>query len=273
MLELQLMNIEQMQMTDADFENVKARLQCALAQYENKVYSDENIREAKDDRAKCNKAKKAFEDRRKGYKAECLQPYNEVEPKFKELVAMVDRLQGRIDESVKAYEERQRQAKEAEVRAYYNQKAAVLGNMAQELYPKLFDKRWLNATAKKKDVERGIVEAVTNAGRDIQEIREMGSPFVQTLLEIYLQTLSLDEVRAKDEELRESVRKAGVMEERREEVLRPAPLEAGCEEHTDGQRGTLLRVFAESWQMNQICDFMKAIGVRYEMEGEGQHHV
>ena len=69
-----------------------------------------------------NKAKKVIEDCRKAYKAQCLAPYEALEPQVKELVSMIEEQRLLIDETVKEYENRQKQEKEVAVKTYYDKK-------------------------------------------------------------------------------------------------------------------------------------------------------
>ena len=68
MNDLQIVALEQMDITTWDFERIKANLESALTVYQNTVYTDETIKSAKDDKATLAKAKKLVEDRRKAYK-------------------------------------------------------------------------------------------------------------------------------------------------------------------------------------------------------------
>lgn len=93
----------------------------------------------------------------------------------------------------------------------------------------------------------------------------MESPFVDTLLEKYVATLSLDEAKAKHFELVEAATKAGLNQQQAEVTFQTAktedkPVVANAEE------GTVLKVYASQYQLNQITDFMKAIGVTYEVQ-------
>lgn len=77
----------------------------------------------------------------------------------------------------------------------------------------------------------------------------------------------MDAVLQKNEELEEAARKAGLAEtvDRNKE---PTSIGAAASHETaaaDEADGTLLRIYASKPRLNQICDFMKAIGVSYEI--------
>ena len=98
MAELQVINLEGTEITRWDFALLKSELEQKLELYKTLVYTDDNIKSAKNDRTTLNKAKKVIEDCRKAYKAQCLAPYEALEPQVKELVAMIEEQRLLIDE-------------------------------------------------------------------------------------------------------------------------------------------------------------------------------
>ena len=268
MNDLQIRNLENTDISGWNFTMLRAELQSRLDTYADIIYTDETIKDAKNDRTTLNKVKKVIEDARKAYKARCLAPYDTLDPEIKELVDMVEKQRVLIDETVKNYEARQKEAKELEVRKYYDRKAVVLGNLADGLYPKLFDKKWLNATTARAKYEEEIMAAINAAAADIGTIRSMDSPFVDTLLEVYEKTVSMEQVKAKQTELDDAAKKASLttVEEAVAVLGSPVPTVAQTNQtHTNAEDGVVMKINATQNQMNQITDFMKAIGVRYEI--------
>lgn len=263
MNELQIKDFEQMDITSWNFEQLKEELAKTLSIYETAVYTDETIKSAKADKATLAKAKKIVEDQRKAYKAKCLEPYEELEPKIKEVVSMIEERRMLIDEVVIEYNERQKKEKEAEVKKYYDKKAFVLGELAAPLYNKILDEKWLNVSTGKAKYEEELQIAVNRALSDINEIKAMNSPYVETLLEKYAETLSVEEVKIKREELEVAANKARVVQQVvvSELILQDKKPEIKADE----KDGVNIKVYANSTQMRQICDFMTAIGVGYEM--------
>ena len=102
----------------------------------------------------------------------------------------------------------------------------------------------------------------------MEAIRASGSPFVETLLDIYAETLSMEQVKAKQNELETAAKKASLTttgktgdviaakESVQDNIL---PVKAGCEAGTD------VKIYVTENQWKQLSDFMKAIGVRYEL--------
>ena len=126
MNELQIVALEQNDITTWNFEQIKDNLESALAVYENTVYTDETIKSAKDDKATLAKAKKLIEDRRKAYKEQCLAPYTAIAPKIKELVFMIEEQRLLIDDVVKDYTDRQRVRCLSPLQKYYSNNISLM---------------------------------------------------------------------------------------------------------------------------------------------------
>ena len=83
---LQIVSFENTEVSSWDFAMLKAELQHQLDKYAGTIYTDETVKEAKNDRATLNKVKKAINDAVNAYKAKCLEPYEAVKPQIKELI-------------------------------------------------------------------------------------------------------------------------------------------------------------------------------------------
>lgn len=260
MEELQIINLENTEISAWDFEAIKAEVARWLSEYSGIAYTDE--KSAKADKKKLNDLKKALEDRRKEFKKTCLAPYEEIEPKVKELVGMIDTQTANIDKVVKEYDERRTREKEEEIRKFYDKKALDLGNLAEPLYRRLFDQKWLLKGTSKPKYEEGVLTAITKAKEDLAAIKAMESPFVATLVDTYVATLSMEAVQEKNEELVQATSKAGLDAQAETRVEEPT----FSNSQTDGKEGVTVRIFGTQGQLDQVFDFMKAIGVSYEIQ-------
>lgn len=263
MNELQIINLEQTDITTWNFQQLKAEVENVLSVYKTMVYTDDTIKMAKEDKAKLAKAKKIIEEQRKAYKAKCLEPYNAIEPQVKEIVGMIETQRIAIDDVVKDFTDRQKAEKEKTIRAYYDKKSFVLGDLADSLYEKILDPKWLNATASRTKVEEEIQTAINRAANDISTIKSMKSPFVETLMENYISTLSVEEVKVKHMELTEAADKAGISQKVNSAPIQEIPKE---DVKINAEEGVILKIYATESQLNQVMDFMKAIGVDYEIQ-------
>ena len=261
MEELQLVSLEQTDITAWNFEELKRELSKALSVYKTTVYTDDTIKLAKDDRAKLAKAKKVVEDMRKAFKAKCMEPYDALEPQIKEIVSMIEEQRVAIADVVKDYTERRKAEKETEVRAYYDKKARILGKSATPLYEKILDQKWLTASSGKK-YQQEMLTKINDVFSDIQTLRAMDSPFIDTVMEKYVSTLSVDEAKAKHEELVIAANKAGLGQQTVQPEA-PAPVQ---ETVIDAENGTLVKMYGNKSQIVQVLDFARALGVKTEIQ-------
>ena len=147
-MEIQIFNPTQAQPLPEiswNYAELKQQLEAGLANYKGLAYSDDQIGEAKKDRAKLNKLADAIDGKRKEMKALYLRPYEAFEAQAKELVGMVKATVREIDDQVKAYAAAR---KEEKLRAIQEQYRAMIGDLAELApYERLHNPRWLNATA------------------------------------------------------------------------------------------------------------------------------
>lgn len=70
-------------------EELEAAVKQKIAAYENVVYTEDNMKQAKADRAELNKLTKAIEDRRKKVKNIIMEPYTAFENEIKEVLELI----------------------------------------------------------------------------------------------------------------------------------------------------------------------------------------
>ena len=196
----ELVPVNNQELTTWDFEQMKSELQTLVDSYTNIAYTEDSIKDAKKDKASLNKIKKQIEDARKAFKKKCMEPYDAVEPKIKELVEMVDRQTVLISEVVKEVEDREKAKKEQEIRAYYDVKATVFGSLADSLYPKILNPKWLNKSTNKAKYQEEMLEAIAKTKSDLDVIQTMNPLMKDELEAVYVETLSMEEVEKKLEE-------------------------------------------------------------------------
>lgn len=183
-----------------NFDDLQKELSVGLEKYKGLVYTPENINNAKKDRATLNKFKGALDDKRKEIKSKCLKPYEPFADKINLLVGMVDEQAGAIDNQVKAYEAELKDAKKAEITAYFD---SVVGDL-QELLPldRLFNQRWLNSSFNIKNVKTEIDEIVNKTRKDLNTLDALDTDFKVEAKEVFLRTLDLGEALKRNETLK-----------------------------------------------------------------------
>ena len=256
----EISTIENSQIGNWNFEVLKAGFEAALKEYSTRVYTDEAT--AKADKAELNKVKKIIEDKRKEYKNQCLAPYQAAEKQIKQLVALVDIEQERITASLTNFENDRKAKKETEIREFYDTKSAPLGENASRMFKKILNKSWLNESTQRKKWESEIVLAIASAAEDIRQLNSINTPYVGTLIDLYIGGMSLAECIRKNEEYIGVNTSANAVSEEKSSV--PAmPVQHIKSDTTED--GVTVRIHGSQRQMEQVFDFMKAVGINFEI--------
>ena len=198
-LRLIISPLQKMEAIKFNYDELKAALVANLEKYKNLVYTAENVKEAKDDRATLNALKKSMNDEKIRIKKEFNKPYDDFETKIKELIELVDQPASEIDKQVKAFEEVEKVKKREVIDNIY---AENIGEYAK-LIPltKIYDSRWENKTYKETDITKEIQDVVKKADNDIKVIEDLQSEFEVTVKNYYFETLDLGQALVKNNEL------------------------------------------------------------------------
>ena len=156
-----------------------------MSYYRGLVYSDDQIIEAKKDRAALNKFVAALKAKDREIKKLCLQPYEEFHAKMLQIIAQVEEPAALIDKQVKEYEDAQRAAKLEEIRKLYEAK----GFQPWVTLERIMNDSWLNKSYSLKKVEAELSSIQHSIGEDILVINQMGEGQPAALRE-YQRTLS-----------------------------------------------------------------------------------
>lgn len=180
-----------------NFQEMKDALSRILERYQNVVYTEDMLSDAKADKKELTRLRKEIDDRRKEVKKAYLAPYNDFEAQVKELLAMVDAPLSEIKDFVSAMESQEKEAKREVIRTYYLQQAASLGDLASTVFDNaaFFDSKWLNKSTSAKTWQTEIREKTLAAAREIRSIQATGGEYTSVLLAKYLERMELQDVR------------------------------------------------------------------------------
>lgn len=155
-----------LQHIDWNKEEFEAKIEEATKDYADLAYTDDQIKQAKADRASLNKIKKAIEDRRKEVKRAVNAPYDTFEKEVKEVTAKLDSAIAQIDAQVKASEEKQKAEKKIQIESYFQ---SAVGDLIEKVrFDRIFEQSWLNSTASMASVKQTIdakLETIRNGYR------------------------------------------------------------------------------------------------------------
>ena len=157
-----------------NYEQLRADLTTALADFENRVYTEDTIAEAKEDRAKLNKLKKAINDERISREKEYMQPFNEFKAQAKELCDMIDTASSGIGEQLEAFEQKRLAEKTSHIQSLFDDIASNY-DLPFITLEKVMNDKWLNKSTSDKAIVEEITERFEKAIKDIEVIRKMPS--------------------------------------------------------------------------------------------------
>lgn len=157
-----------------NFDELKSDLTTALKDYESRVYTEDTIAEAKEDRAKLNKLKKAINDERIAREKEYMQPFNEFKSQAKELCDMIDTASSGIGEQLEAFEQKRVAEKTSQIQSLFNDVASNY-DLPFITLEKVMSDKWLNKSTSDKAIIEEITERFEKAIKDLEVIRKMPS--------------------------------------------------------------------------------------------------
>lgn len=203
-----------LQSVDWNFEELKQEITKKSGEYMNLVYSNDQMKEAKKDRANLRKFVTALEDKRKEIKKQVMIPYSDFEKKEKELVGIISQAIQNIDTQVKGYEEGLRQEKLGKVKEIYIE---CIGDLDRTIpFEKVFKDSWLNASTTLKSVREEITQIHNKVDTDLKVINTESSAYAYEMKEEYLKNFDLSAAMAKKQELEDTAKKKALYEEQKQ---------------------------------------------------------
>lgn len=188
-----------------------------MQQYDGLVYSEDQMKQAKVDRASLNSMKKAITDRRIEVKKAILAPYETFESEVKEVLALVEKPIALIDGQIKDYEERLKAEKKEALVNHYNEKVGKLADYIN--FDMLYDSKWLNLSVTLKKAKEELEEKIYKVESDMEAIDEVCEDKHKTAVKsCYLKELSLSNALAEAARLKELDRKIEEENRRKEEA-------------------------------------------------------
>ncbi len=199
---------------------IEAAVRQITEQYEGVQYTDEQMVEAKKDRATLNAMKTAISNRRIEVKKALLAPYESFEAEVKEVVALIEKPIAMIDAQTSEYEQRLKDEKRNGLVEFFKDNVGDLEAILT--FDMIFNPKWLNKTASKKSCEEEITTAITQTRDDLAAIESMvEEKYRANAKDIYIRnSRDLRKVLAEVGRMREVDRKAEEERIAREEAER-----------------------------------------------------
>lgn len=185
-----------------NYEELKQELTEKVSMYETLVYTDEQIQEAKKDKANLNKLKKALNDERIRREKEYMVPFNDFKTKINEIISIIDKPVEVIDKQVKAFEDRKKESKKEEILEYWSAEVD-LGLVPSWLrFEQIFNEKWLNASTSMNTVKGDIIAILEQIAKDDETLSNLPE-FGFEAAEVYKATLDINKALAEGQRMAE----------------------------------------------------------------------
>lgn len=239
-MELQVNAIQIPDSITFNYEEIRNELESTMKRYETMVYTADQMKEAKADRAALNKLKKALNDERIRLEREYMKPFADFKTKITELVTLIEKPCGLIDKQVKAYEEEKKEKKREEVvNAFEAQRFPMWLNLEQ-----IFNPSWLNASCSMKTVEGDLAAIRDTISKELVALAQMPS-FAFEATEVYKQTLNMTaainegkrllDIQQRKEEAERLAKEEAAMAAAEKEAAKAAGIQATAEDISEVQ--------------------------------------
>ena len=170
-----------------NYEELKAELTEKVAFYETLVYTDDQVKGAKADRATLNKLKKTLNDERIRREKEYMQPFNEFKAQVNEIIGIIDKPIAVIDKQVKEFEDQKKANKQKDIEELF----ASIGFQSFVTLDKIWDPKWLNASVSMKSIEEQMKAKMYEIGNGVFTLSRLPE-FGFEATEVFRQTLDIN---------------------------------------------------------------------------------
>lgn len=250
---------------------IREMVKAVLPKYDIANYNDDNIDQAKRDKAALNKAAKALNAKRLEIEKEFMKPFGEFKEVVAETVKLIGEASAKIDNVVKLNEQQYKDKKKAEIRQYFDERNANLVD-----FERVFNPSWLNKTASMKSIRAEIDVTLNRIDSEIESLKGYGEDF-DVLKTYYMGTLNLSATLQYANKIQEQRERARIADENlrksEEEAKQKQPTvtdpQKNKEEKPKAESGGMLytrafKVYATKEQIIALGDYMNENGIQFE---------
>lgn len=236
--------------------------------YSTLVFNDEQISEAKGERASISKVVKKIADYRKDIVAEFKKPIETFEATAKETEKILKETADFVDIQVKNFENKEKEEKRKQIQTIFNE---LIGKEAfNELInlDMLFDDRYLNKTYLITDVEKDLFNKINKITNELTAIKNLNSEHELALTNMYLKEFDLTKVITENNRLEELKKATVKVEERKEEMVQEKVAtmlkEEIKEENIDPIQEYTLKIIAPLSKLMALRKFLELNKMKFE---------
>lgn len=253
-------------------EELKAEVAAKVKEYEGLVYTPDQMKEAKKDRADLRKFRTALEDERKRIKKKCMEPYDRFEEQVKEVIALVDQPIRMIDEQIKEQEEIEKQEKRKEIEQVFKE----IGFQPFVKLEQIFDSKWLNKSVSLASIREEMQSRMFRIGEEVITINALPA-FSFEAMEVYKDTLDINRAVTEGKRLADLQKRKEEAElkakeaQQKEQTTEPEPKQEAKPEQASGHwvtKAVTVKITAQWPQrdmLNQLFRELKQNKVMFEV--------
>ena len=197
MMELNVKEVALPQKIDWNYEELKAEITEKAKTYETMVYTDDQIKLAKSDKAKLNHLKKALNDERIAREREYMKPFNEFKSQINEIISIIDKPVSIIDKQVKEYDQIKKREKAKKCLELFEE---LNCNYDWLDYSKVSNPKWTNTTFTLKKVQEEIEGKLEQIENDLNTLSSLEA-FSFEAIEEYKRSLDVGKAIAEGQRL------------------------------------------------------------------------
>jgi len=218
-MQLKVNEVEIPKKIDFNYTELKQELTEKVQMYETLVYTDDQIKQAKTDKANLNKLKKALNDERIRREREYMAPFNEFKAQINEIIGIIDKPIAIIDKQVKEAEEQKKLEKAHAIEELFEEMTKPEWVKLEAIY----NSKWLNATSSMKSIREEIESRLEQINNDLATLSNLPE-FGFEATEVYKVTLDINKA------VNEGKRLAEIQKRKEEQERLKAEAEARAKE-------------------------------------------
>ena len=249
--------------------------------YETLVFDEEQLDEAKKERASINKIVKNVSDYRKSIVTEFKKPIVEFENIAKETEKILKETSEFVDVQVKNFENKEKETRKENAQKIYEANIEELKDVIP--FEKIFNDKWLNKGSWKEDntsplIEKEIIEIREKVKSGLKAIEELDSEFELEVKNTFLQNFDLSEAIFKNNQLKEQKERL-VKAEEQKEVIKNGKIEHMLKEEvkedvSDPIFTYTLEITAPLSKQRKLREFLELNNMKFKkIEDEAEKNV
>lgn len=262
------------EMINWNYSEIKQAVNERLKEYSCKVYGDEDVAEAKKDKALLNKFVKSINDERLNIKKVYCKPLDAFTDQVNDIINDIRQVTAMIDERVTEYDNSKREEKQAAIQAAFDELAKDKDYI---VLSKIQPTSWLNASKSIASIKREIAEDISCIDNEINAINML--PFEkeqkETVLSAYLENYSFADALREQKRIEERVKfmhekmqnsiivDAEKPKQEQPEKSPEQPAQSEAENSAEEIFSIVFKVEATKAQLKELATFMRDKGIKY----------